>query len=101
METDRRAGKMTLAVRMGRRNAVALYRMLVLGAFLVLPISLVAGSASALPMIGVLALPMAVGPMRTMSNRTDGPSLNGALAATGALLGVFSLLVSVGLLLAS
>jgi 1,4-dihydroxy-2-naphthoate octaprenyltransferase len=101
METDRRAGKMTLAVRMGRRNAVALYRMLVLGAFLVLPIALAAGGASALPMIGFLALPMAVGPLRTMSNRTDGPSLNGALAATGALLGAFSLLVSVGLLLAS
>ena len=28
-----------------------------------------------------------------MSNRTDGPSLNAALAATGALLGAFSLLV--------
>ena len=35
-----------------------------------------------------------------MSNRTDGPALNEALAGTGALLGVFSLLVSAGLLLA-
>ena len=34
-----------------------------------------------------------------MTNRTDGPALNGALAATGALLGVFSLLVTVGLLI--
>ena len=40
LETDRRAGKMTLAVRMGRANAVNLYRLLVLGAFVVLPISL-------------------------------------------------------------
>jgi 1,4-dihydroxy-2-naphthoate octaprenyltransferase len=54
-----------------------------------------------LPLIGLLALPMAIGPMRTITNRTDGPSLNGALAATGALLAVFSLLVSVGLLLAA
>jgi 1,4-dihydroxy-2-naphthoate polyprenyltransferase len=96
LETDRRAGKMTLAVRMGRANAVALYRLFVLGAFVLLPVSLAAGEASAL-----LALPMAIGPMRAMTNRTDGPALNGALAATGALLAVFSLLVSAGLLISS
>ena len=100
LETDRRAGKMTLAVRMGRHNAIVLYRCLVLGAFLVLPIALFAGEASALPMIGWLALPLAIGPMRAMTNRTDGPALNAALAGTGALLGAFSLLVSAGLLLA-
>jgi 1,4-dihydroxy-2-naphthoate octaprenyltransferase len=101
VETDRRAGKNTLAVRMGRHNAVVLYRLLVLGAYVVLPVALIAGSASALPLIGLLSLPLAVKPLRTMSNRTDGPSLNAALAGTGALLGAFSLLVSVGLLLAA
>jgi 1,4-dihydroxy-2-naphthoate octaprenyltransferase len=100
-ETDRRAGKMTLAVRMGRANAVNLYRLLVLGAYVVLPIALVAGEASLLPLIGLLSLPLALKPLRVMSSRSDGPSLNGALAATGALLGAFSLLVSLGLLLAS
>ena len=101
METDRRAGKMTLAVRIGRRNAVALYRALVLGAFAVLPIALVAGDASMLPLLGLLSLPLAVPPMRTLTNRTDGPALNAALAATGTLLGAYSLLVSAGLLLAA
>jgi 1,4-dihydroxy-2-naphthoate octaprenyltransferase len=101
LETDRRANKMTLAVRMGRANAVALYRLFVLGAFAMLPISLAAGEASALPLIGLLALPLAIKPLRAMSNRTDGPALNGALAATGALLAVFSLLVSAGLLISS
>ena len=101
LETDRRAGKMTLAVRMGRANAVMLYRLLVLGAFVLLPISLAAGEASALPLIGLLALPMAVKPMRTMSNRTDGPALNAALAGTGAVLAVFSVLVAAGLLISS
>ncbi len=101
METDRRAGKMTLAVRMGRENAVVLYRSLVLGAFLVLPLALAAGDGSWAPLLGLLALPLAVGPMRTLTNRRDGPSLNGALAATGLLLGAYSLLVSAGLLLAS
>ncbi|HET7053733.1 MAG TPA: 1,4-dihydroxy-2-naphthoate polyprenyltransferase [Solirubrobacterales bacterium] len=101
LETDRRAGKNTLAVRMGRRNAVMLYRLLVLGAFVVLPLALLAAESSALPLIGLLALPMAVKPLRAMSNRTDGPSLNAALAGTGALLGVFSLLVTIGLLIAA
>jgi 1,4-dihydroxy-2-naphthoate octaprenyltransferase len=101
IETDRRAGKMTLAVRMGRHNAVVLYRCLVLGAFVVLPIALVAGEASVLPMIGWLSLPLSIAPMRAMTNRTDGPALNAALAGTGRLLAAFSLLVSAGLLLAS
>ncbi|MET0306079.1 MAG: 1,4-dihydroxy-2-naphthoate polyprenyltransferase [Solirubrobacterales bacterium] len=101
VETDRRAGKMTMAVRLGRHNAVVLYRLLVLGAFLVLPITLVGADVSLLPLLGLLALPLAIKPLRTMSNRTDGPSLNAALAGTGALLGVFSLLVSAGLLLAA
>jgi 1,4-dihydroxy-2-naphthoate octaprenyltransferase len=101
IETDRRAGKMTLAVRVGRRQAVVLYRLLVLGAFAVLPITLVGAEASLLPLIGLLSLPLAVPPLRALSRRSDGPALNAALAATGALLGAFSLLVSLGLLLAA
>jgi 1,4-dihydroxy-2-naphthoate octaprenyltransferase len=101
VETDRRAAKMTLAVRMGRANAVALYRLLMIGAFVVLPIALVAGDSSLLPLIGLAALPMAIKPMRVVGERTDGPALNGALAATGAVLGVFSLLVTAGLLISS
>jgi len=101
IETDRRAGKMTLAVRAGRHNAVVLFRLLVLGGFVVLPIALVGGEASLLPLIGFLALPLAIGPLRTMSNRTDGPALNRALAGTGTLLAAFSLLVSAGLLLSA
>ncbi len=101
IETDRRAGKNTLAVRVGRDNAVVLYRLLVLGAFVVLPISLIGAEASLLPLIALLSLPLAIKPLRTMSNRTDGPALNAALASTGALLGAFSLLVSLGLLIAA
>jgi 1,4-dihydroxy-2-naphthoate polyprenyltransferase len=102
LETDRRAGKMTLAVRMGRASAVNLYRLLVLGAFALLPISLAAGAnVSALPLIGLLALPLALKPMRVLASRSDGPALNGALAATGAVLAVYSLLVAAGLLISS
>ena len=101
VETDRRAGKNTLAVRIGREAAVSLYATLVAGAFVVLPIALWAGEASALPMIGWLAAPLALKPFRTLRDRRDGPALNGVLAATGGLLGVFSLLVTAGLLISS
>jgi 1,4-dihydroxy-2-naphthoate polyprenyltransferase len=100
IETDRRTRKMTLAVRMGRHNAIVLYRLLVLGAFVMLPLALLGGEGGVWPLLGLLALPLAIGPLRTMSNRTDGPALNAALAATGALLAAFSLLVSAGLLIA-
>ncbi len=101
IETDRRAGKMTLAVRTGRRNAVNLYRWLVLAAYALLPITLVGADTSLLPLIGLASLPLAIPPLRAMANRSDGPALNAALAATGALLGAFSLLVAAGLLLAA
>jgi 1,4-dihydroxy-2-naphthoate octaprenyltransferase len=101
LETDRRAGKNTLAVRVGRERAVNLYRLLVVGAFVTLSIALWAGDSSMLPLIGLLAAPLAVKPMRTLAERRDGPALNGVLAATGALLGVFSLLVTAGLLISA
>ena len=101
IETDRRASKGTLAVRIGRAGAVNLYPLLVIGAFVVLPVRALGGEASALPLIGLLALPLAVKPLRIVATRTDGPALNGALAATGALFGVFSLLVTAGLLISS
>ncbi len=101
LETDRRAGKMTLAVRMGRANAVNLYRLLVIGAFATLPISLLAGEASALPLIGLLAAPLAIRPTQTLATHTDGPALNGVLAATGVVLAAYTLLVSAGLLISA
>jgi 1,4-dihydroxy-2-naphthoate octaprenyltransferase len=101
VETDRRAGKNTLAVRVGRERAVQLYALLVAGSFAVLPIALIAGDSSMLPLIGLLAAPMALKPAKTLEERRDGPALNAVLAQTGALLGVFSLLVTAGLLISA
>lgn len=101
VETDRRAGKNTLAVQLGREHAVRLYRVLLAGGFVALPIALIAGDSSMLPLIGLLAAPLAVKPAQTLAERRDGPALNGVLAATGALLGVFSLLVTAGLLISA
>ena len=56
-----------------------------------LPIALLAAGELGLgPLLGLLAAPLAVGPLGRVMTRTDGPALNGALAGTGALLGAFS-----------
>jgi 1,4-dihydroxy-2-naphthoate octaprenyltransferase len=101
VDTDRRAGKRTLAVRLGREGARRLYVALVGGAYLALLVTLAADGGPWWALLGFISAPLAIKPARAVLTRTDGPALNGALAGTGALLGVFSLTVSAGLLLAS
>ena len=101
VETDRRAGKRTLAVRLGRDRTRRLYAVLVSGAFVLLPIGLLVSDGPAWALLGLAAAPLARAPSIAVFTRTDGPALNGALAGTGALLAAFSLLVSAGLLLAA
>ncbi len=100
LETDRRAGKRTLAVRLGRGRARALYAAMVYGAFVaaVLPWLLGSDELSAWLALTVLALPLAVPVVAIVRSRTDGPSLNGALARTGMLQLVFCALLSAGIL---
>jgi 1,4-dihydroxy-2-naphthoate polyprenyltransferase len=99
LATDARAGKRTLAVRLGRERARLLYAALVGGAFALLPIGLWLGDGPAEALLGLLAAPLALGPVRAVFSRIDGPALNGALAATGMLLAAFSVLVALGLVL--
>ena len=99
MDTDRRAGKNTLAVRMGRKRSRNFYMYLVLAAFIALVITVVRNGGPWPALLGLLALPMTYKPIKAMRTRTDGPSLNAALAQTGAALGVFSLLISIGLVI--
>jgi len=101
LETDRRAGKRTLAVRLGRDRARGLYAAMVAVAFATAPLPWLLGSAavSAWVLLSWLAAPLAVPVVRTVRTRTDGPSLNGALAGTGRLQLAFCVLLSAGLLL--
>jgi 1,4-dihydroxy-2-naphthoate octaprenyltransferase len=101
LETDRRSGKNTLAVRLGRQGARRLYVGLVTAAYLALVGTLATRGGPWWALLGLLSLPLAIRPARAVLTRTDGPALNGALAGTGALLGVFSLAVSAGLLIAA
>ena len=97
IDTDRRAGKRTLAVQLGRDRARSLFVGMVVLAFAV-PILLIP-ALSAWLLLPLAGLPLVPPLIRTVRTRTDGPALNGALAGTGRLLAVFSALLSVGLLL--
>jgi 1,4-dihydroxy-2-naphthoate polyprenyltransferase len=98
-DTDRRAGKRTLAVRLGRDRARALFVACVALAYIAVPIVAIFGrDISPLVLLALLSLPLAVPLIRVVRERTDGPSLNEALARTGQLLAAFSLLLSIGLL---
>ena len=98
LETDRRAGKRTLAVRLGRERARALFVGMVVLAFVTAPLPWILGSLSPWLFLSWLAIPLAVPVIGVVRTRTDGPSLNGALAATGRLQLVFCVLLSAGLL---
>jgi 1,4-dihydroxy-2-naphthoate octaprenyltransferase len=98
LETDRRAGKRTLAVRLGRERARALFAVMVAGAFVSAPLPWILGSLSPWLLLSWLAVPLALPVVRVVRTRTDGPSLNGALARTGQLQLAFCVLLSAGLL---
>jgi 1,4-dihydroxy-2-naphthoate octaprenyltransferase len=101
LETDRRAGKTTLAVRLGRERTRSLYALLIAAAFATVPITLLTADGSAWGLLALAAAPLAPRPLAAVMTRTDGPSLNGALAGTGALLAAFSALLAAGLVIAA
>jgi 1,4-dihydroxy-2-naphthoate polyprenyltransferase len=98
LETDRRAGKRTLAVRLGRERARRLFVAMIIVAFLTAPVPWILGSLSPWLFLSWLAIPLALPVVRVVRTRTDGPSLNGALAGTGQLQLAFCVLLSAGLL---
>ncbi len=99
IDSDRRAAKRTLAVRLGRTNTRWMFAGVVYGAFLLAPVTWIFGPVTAWVMLTWLALPLATALVRIVRTRTDGPSLNGALARSGMLQLAFCVLLSAGLLL--
>jgi len=99
VETDRRAGKRTLAVKIGRERARRLYGAMLALALAAPAIIWLGGGLSAWLLLSLGAAPLAPALARTVSTRTDGPALNAALAGTGRLLALHSLLLAAGVLL--
>jgi 1,4-dihydroxy-2-naphthoate octaprenyltransferase len=83
LDTDRAAGKRTLAVIIGRKPTRALYVALMLGPFVVVALAVASDSFPVATLAVVLALPLAVAPIRSVLTSRDGPTLVKALAATG------------------
>jgi 1,4-dihydroxy-2-naphthoate octaprenyltransferase len=98
IESDRRAGKRTLAVRIGRSRTRVFFVAMIVGAFASGLVCWIAGPLSPWLALTLLAIPLAIGVARTVCTRTDGPSLNGALARSGILALVYCLLLSGGVL---
>ncbi len=99
IETDRHAGKHTLAVRLGRRSTGVEYAVLVGVAYLV-PIALVAaGWTSPAALLPLASAPLAVPLLRSVHRGGDPARLNPVLRATARLSLAFALLFAIGLAL--
>jgi 1,4-dihydroxy-2-naphthoate octaprenyltransferase len=99
IDTDRRAGKKTLAVRLGRERTRQLFAAIVYLAYLLAPLTWLFGPLKAWVLLPWLTLPLAAPLVRVVRNLVDGPSLNRALAKTGMLQLAFCTLFAAGLLL--
>lgn len=94
--TDVRAGKRTLAVRLGRTGALVEYAVLLATSYAV-SIGLAVMSRDWWVLLPLASLPLAVSRMRALARAVDGPEFNACLAATGQLLLAYGVLLSVGL----
>jgi 1,4-dihydroxy-2-naphthoate octaprenyltransferase len=99
IDSDRRAGKRTLAVRLGRDRTRVMFAVMLGLAFVLALVTWVFGPLGPWVALCWLAAPLAVSLVRTVAVHTDGPTLNGALARSGMLQLVFCVLLSAGLLL--
>ncbi|HTU95743.1 MAG TPA: 1,4-dihydroxy-2-naphthoate polyprenyltransferase [Solirubrobacteraceae bacterium] len=99
IDSDRRAGKRTLAVKLGRERTRTMHAAVIYLAYVLAPVTWVFGPTTAWVLLPWLTLPLATAVVRIVRTRTDGPALNGALAQSGMLQLAFCMLLSAGLLL--
>jgi len=85
IDTDRAAGKRTLAVIMGRERTRPLFAILVYGAFVAIAVFAVVGWTPTSTLFAGFLAPFAAVPVRIVYAKTDGPALIRALKATARL----------------
>lgn len=93
--TDEAAGKHTLAVRIGDRRTRRIYVVLVLIAFIAAVLLAIIDRWTVI--IALFALPLAVGPLRSILRGAVGPALVPVLKATGLLVLGYGVLLAIGL----
>ncbi len=99
VDSDRKTGKRTLVVRMGREGGRNEYALLVTLAYALLLVPWLAFDASPWVLLPVVTLPLAIRGIRVVQTEVEGPALNEALAGTAQLTLLFSLAFAVGQLL--
>ena len=94
--TDREVGKRTLAVRLGDQRTRWFYVLLIAASFV-----LIAACAASRPtaLLGLLAIPLAIQPVRAVLGGAKGLALIDVLGATGKLQLAFGLVATIGLAL--
>lgn len=97
IETDRRAGKRTLAVRLGRERTIWEYSLLIALAYGSLPLLWTTGLAGPWLLLPFVTLPVAGKLVQAVSSE-QGRALNPLLAGTARLLLLFGLALSAGIL---
>ena len=97
LENDRKAGKHTLAVRFGERGAKAEYILLMMIAYLIVPVLVWIKIIPIGALLAWLSLPIAIRTLRIVLTQKGKP-LNAALAGTGQTAFLFSLFFWIGLL---
>lgn len=100
IETDRAAGKRTLAVMIGYRWSRIEWSILVLSAYTV-PVGLWNNGYHLGILLPILTIPVAIQLGKTIWTRTDGIALNPALERMGQLLIIYSVLFALGLVMPS
>lgn len=96
LDTDRLAGKYTLAVYLGRRLARTEFVVVVGGAYLAAAGLWLLGDFSGWVLLSWLSVPVAIAPGGVVLATTDGPALNEALRSTARLHFVFGILLALG-----
>jgi 1,4-dihydroxy-2-naphthoate octaprenyltransferase len=99
IDTDRTAGKRTLAVIVGRRNAVVLYALCVLGGVLTPAIGVGFDWLPTGTLLTLLALPVALPLIRTLQLERSGPPLIKVLKGTARLQILAGILLAAGILI--
>jgi len=99
LETDREAGKRTLAVILGYRWSRAEFLALLALSYAVPPVLWLGFGYPLAVLAPLLTLPLAFSLAQTVLTKTDGTALNPALERTGQLLALYSILLAAGLVL--
>ncbi|MFZ5980218.1 MAG: 1,4-dihydroxy-2-naphthoate polyprenyltransferase [Candidatus Zixiibacteriota bacterium] len=99
IDGDREAGKKTLAVRFGRSFSRWEYLLSIVIASLIPATMVVISGQRYYALVAMVVIVLAIPTFKTVFTRTEGEKLNNALAATGKLLLIFSLIFSIGWLL--